>query len=151
MLLYFLFKTKKPESERGLFGYYSLIDWWDTQFSEMEKAKFQEAYESNSMPIPFESLFHGKERPLMENRTRKKSAVGFLSLLLNNLTNSQGCEDISQRFINKCSQMIDARTEEVDLYFFYSSQIKLYGRLKQINPLYELHFIKACQKQIHIL
>lgn len=151
MLLYFLFKSKRDESQTGLFGYYSLIDWWETRFTEKEKAKFKEVYENNSMPIPFEDLFNGPERPLMEDRHRKKSAVGFLSLLLNILAATKGCDDISQKFIDKCSQLIDTKTEELDLYFFYSSQIKLYGRLKQSNPSYELPFIQACQQQVHIL
>jgi hypothetical protein len=150
-MLYFLLNTKKTRSNRGYFGYYSLAQWWNTEFTEAEQERFREAYESTHMLIPFDALFQGAEKPLMEYRNKKKSAVGFLSMLLNSIVYTKGNEDISQKFINKCAQLIDTRTNDVDLYFYYLSQIKLYGRLRQGNPSYEMPFRKACQSQVDIL
>jgi len=150
-MLYFLLNKKKTGSNRGYFGYYSLIRWWNTEFSENEKDRFREAYESTPMLIAFDCLFHGDEKPLMEYGNKKKSTVGFLSVLLNSIVCIKGNEDISQKFINKCAQLIDTRTDDVDLYYYYLSQIKLYGRLRLQNPIYEISFKKACQSQVDIL
>ena len=150
-MLYFFLNKKKNGSCRGYFGYYSLIQWWNAEFSETEKERFRTAYEQTHMLLPFESLFQGPERPLMEYGNKKKTDVGFLCVLLNSLVSTKGCEDISQKFIDKCTQLIDTRTDDVDLYFYYLSQIKLYGRLRQQNAKYEQPFLRACQSQVDIL
>lgn len=150
-MLYFFLNKKKKASSRGYFGYYALTHWWDTKFSEAEKERFRVAYEQMHMLLPFETLFQGPERPLLEYGNKKKTDVGFLCVLLNSLVSTKGCEDISQKFIDKCTQLIGSRTDDVDLYFYYLSQIKLYGRLRKQNDMYEQPFLRACQSQVDIL
>jgi hypothetical protein len=150
-MLYFLFNRNRTRSNGGYFGYYSLVQWWNTEFTEAEKERFREVYESTHMLIPFDALFHGKEKPLMEFKYKKKSAVEFLTILLNNIVYINGCEDISQKFIRKCSQLIENKTENVDLDIYYLSQIKSYSRLRLQNAFYEVPFRKAFLSQIDTL
>lgn len=124
---------KKCVPERGFFGYYSLIDWWTTSFNENQQTTFIEAFKNNSMSIPPDRLFHGKERPFIDNRNKKMSVVSFLCILQDTIAQSNGCEEISQKFIAKCAQLIDAKTSIIDQYIYYLSKTQLYDKLSEKN------------------
>jgi hypothetical protein len=148
-MLDFILTKKKTVSNRGYFGYYSLEHWWDTKFSESEKERFRTAYENSPMSIPFDCLFQGAERPVLEDGNKKKTALGFLIEVLHNIAHTKGYEDISGKIIDKCMKLVDKRADDAYLYTYYLSQFKFYNQHQQQNAMNEMPIInRLCTKML---
>lgn len=154
-MLNFSFNKKKP-LERGYFGYYGLIDWWDTDFTEEEKTMFWGAYIRTPAPIrlisSYDRFFKGKEHPLNGYiGIVGKTPLGFLEMLLGHLLEAGRCEDLCHKFVEKCNQLIDEKSDPLALHFFYSHQITFYISLMEKDSSYELALLNACENQIAII
>ncbi len=126
-------------TERGSLGYYSLLDWWDTNFSNSEKLYILEKY-----------------IPMGGGELTKGTILGSSATVINFLTGLQSWfttladEAISEKILKKAESLLTNETSILDSYFLYGSLIEHYYKKRNIDlRFYELAK-QYCFKQIRI-
>lgn len=132
------YKTGTP-TNKGSLGYYSLLEWWENEFSKNEKTYILENYK----PMGGPDLNKGSIFDL------SASVISFLSGLQSFFTNLAD-EVISEKILNKAESLIDDNIPILDIHFLYGSIMKHYYKKRNIAPKFYLLAKKYCGKQIGI-
>ena len=133
------YSTGTP-SEKGYMGYYSLLDWWENDFTQTEREYVLEKY--NPM-----GGVSGLDSGTMIGSTA--SALNFLTGLQSWFTTLKD-EVISEKILKKAESLLLEKTPILDYHFLYQSLIKHYYKKRNIDSSYYELAKKYCRKQIEL-
>lgn len=133
-----IYKIGTP-TEIGSLGYYSLLDWWNTNFSNSEKLYILEKY------IPMGGGELTKGTILGSSAT----AINFLTSLQSWFT-TLADEAISEKILKKAESLLTNETSILDTHFLYSSLIEHYYKKRNIDLRFYEIAKQYCFKQIII-
>jgi hypothetical protein len=126
---------------RGYIGYFELVEWWISEFSEAER----EHIESVFKPRGYES-----SRPLTETviTWTSDTAVSCLSTLSSWFSKKQD-RSIAYRILIKAENLLDERTEVLDRHFLYAQLMSLNYKDRSLPENFKKS-IEYCRKQIDL-
>ncbi|HEX6977634.1 MAG TPA: hypothetical protein VF185_04775 [Patescibacteria group bacterium] len=135
--------SKKEKQIEGEIGYYSLVDWWLTTFTEEERSHIEEVFH------PFGADPNSK--PLTEGKIdySSQNAAGLLHALAG-WFNKPGDREIARKIIQKAEELAQKGTDVLDLHFTFQQEIEIYYRDRDTDPTALDKAIKACEEQIKI-
>jgi tetratricopeptide (TPR) repeat protein len=126
-------------NDKGLYGQYGLSDWWTSEFTEIERARFKELYKPYS--ISLQSLTEG---PVSDS---DRSVVWFLTTLAGYFSNKADT-NIGLKFLKKAEELIE-QGNILDKHFLYLQLIESHYKNREKDHHYQLAKY-YCQKQISI-
>lgn len=126
-------------SDKGSLGYYSLIDWWNNQFSETEQTYILK----KNIPIGGSYLTSGT---IIDSSA---SVINFLNGLQSWFTNLTD-ESISEKILIKGESLINKNIPILDIHFLYGSMIEHYYKKRKIDSIFYELAKKYCKRQIEI-
>lgn len=131
------FFKRKPQI-KGTIGYFGLVSWWLTTFTESERQ-----YIANK----FQPL-GGQGNSLTEGNviSRSDSAVGFLHNLAGWFTKEDD-RHIAYRILEKAGELLAGSAKPLDIHFFHQSNIQIYYKGRDKPECLE-KAIMACRQQI---
>jgi len=132
------YKTGIP-TDKGSLGYYSLLDWWNNEFSKTEQSYILEKY----IPMGGSDLTTGK---IIDSSA---SVINFLNSLQSWFTNLEE-EKISEKILIKAESLIKKNTSILDIHFLYGSKINHYYKKRNIDSKFYDLAKNYCKKQIEI-
>lgn len=121
----------------GMFGYYKLMEWWESSFTDDEKASFKLCYKDEE---DFNSLIHGNID------YSSQTVIGFLQNMGNNLARSKKY-DLALKFLSQgeCLATLGTAT---DTHFIYRGFLEYYSEYSPHHNNEKL--VEYAQKQISI-
>jgi tetratricopeptide (TPR) repeat protein len=132
------YKTGIP-TDKGSLGYYSLLDWWNNEFSKTQQTYILEKY----IPMGGSNLTTGT---IIDSSA---SAINFLNSLHSWFTNLAE-EIISEKILIKAESLIKKNTSILDIHFLYGSIINHYYKKRNIDSRFYDLAKKYCKEQIEI-
>jgi hypothetical protein len=123
---------------KGHFGFYALSEWWESAFSDQEKARFKEVYKP--MGGSYEDLFVG---PGGFN----ENVVWFLTML-SGFPSLKSDASITLKFLLRAEDSIEV-CSMIDRHFLFHQLISTHYKLREDK----MHYERAkyyCLKQISI-
>jgi len=131
-----IYKTG-TSTDRGSLGYYSLLDWWQKEFTKQEQLYILEKYK----PMGGGTLTTGA---ILDSSA---TVINFLTSL-QSWFSTLSEEVISEKILKKAESLLTDETPVLDIHFLYSSSIGHYYKKRKINlDFYELAK-QYCLKQI---
>ena len=134
-------RSKTGNKVQGTIGYFNLIDWWLSEFSEIERDHIVNTY----------SPMGGSGRSLVEGHCLgySQSVEQFLSLLASWFNNAND-RSIAVRILKKAEEMIGDSAKILDKHFFYQQKIETYYKQRDTDPDALTIAIDACRQQIEL-
>lgn len=133
-----IYKTGIP-TDKGNLGYYSLLDWWENEFSNTERLYIIGKY------IPMGGGELTKGRIIGSSAT----VISFLTCLQSWFT-TLADEVIAEKILKKAESLISIDTPILDKHFLYGCFIEHYYKKRKIdNQFYDMAK-QYCLKQISI-
>jgi tetratricopeptide (TPR) repeat protein len=137
-----LFNSLKSKPKiQGEIGYFGLTEWWLSEFSEDEQNYIIKTFQP--LGSTGESLVKG------EILSTSGTAMGLLSSLAGWFGKKED-RVIAYRMLKKAEELIDEKTDILDMHFFYQSKLEIYYRNRENDPNALEEAINACKKQIGI-
>jgi len=146
-----LFKTSStPELIDGPIKYYDLINWWQSAFTEEERARMIAVYQPMGSGIGMGAENSAPENHLTEGDLEWSSAdiLGFLSTLAGWFNNKHD-RLIAKKILDKAASFIPETKSILSVHFLYQALIETYYPDRD-NPDALSSAIEACKNQIKI-
>jgi hypothetical protein len=133
---------EKSIQVEGTIGYFGLIDWWLTEFTDEEREYIDLNY--NPMGAPPRSL------TISKISWTTQTTVSLLTGLAGWFSKADASL-IRKRFIKKLIEVIDLTDSDIiDVHFAYAQLMEIYYRARNVDPSALERAIWACEKQIAI-
>lgn len=134
--------NKSPQKIEGEIGYYSLEDWWLSNFTEGERRRIEEVFQ----PMGLEGkniLTRGKIY------SSSQTVTMFLVILAGWFKNPRD-RQLANRIIEKAEKMGSRNQSDIlGNHFLYSEMISIYYPQREKEGMLE-EVVSACKKQIEL-
>lgn len=134
---------KKEKQIEGELGYYGLVDWWLTTFSEEERKHIEDVFHPLGANPGSKPLTEGKIDYSSQN------AAGLLHSLAG-WFNKPEDREIARKIIEKAEELAQNGKDILDSHFTLQQEIEIYYRDRDTDPTALGKAIKACEQQIKI-
>jgi hypothetical protein len=115
--------------QRGLLGYFGLLDWYNSSFNYVEMNLIKQTYKP--MGGSYENLIEGNIA------VTSVSAIGLLNGVAGCLINKESTIDIGITFLQKAETLINEGSAFSDRHFLYLNFSKTYKRKKDFTKALE--------------
>lgn len=136
----FSFFKKEPKIQ-GEIGYFGLSEWWLSEFSEEERRYILETFQP--LGSTGNSLIEGNISHA------SNTAIKLLSSLAGWFKKKED-RTIAYRILKKAEELINDKSDILDVHFLFQSKIQLYYRNRDNDPDALAEAINACKQQIEL-
>jgi len=121
--------------------YFSLEDWWLSDFTEEERNYIEKTYQ----PMGFDGL-----TPLTSIISSTSQSVFGLLWQLSGWFIKTDDRKIAYRILKKAEELADNSTNIIDVHFFYMNKVIIYYKSRNVDSNALEYAIEACKQQIRI-